>query len=105
MLLVYKLMAGGSAFFIVCYLIYKATQNRTLTFFDKPGSVEIFHVLIYLSLVILVVADFFVHKHDYFELGNAPEFYVVFSFAACAVLMLIAKIFRFFVKRSEDYYE
>lgn len=105
MMLIYKLLISGSVFFILCFLVYRVSRTRALSFFEKPGAVKIFHGLIYLSLVLLLGLDFVIHKHDYFELGNAPEFYAVFSVVACAVLMVIAKVFRFLLKRDEDYYE
>lgn len=105
MKLIYSLLISGSVFFILCLLVYRVSQTRTLTFFEKPGAVKIFHGLIYLSLLALLALDFAVHKHDYVELGNAPEFFAVFSVVACTVLMVIAKVFRFLLKRDEDYYE
>jgi hypothetical protein len=58
------------------------------------------------ALLLLLVLEFFVHKHPYFAWEEWFGFYGVFGFAACVVLVLAAKyILRPLVKREEDYYD
>lgn len=74
--------------------------------FDKPENVKKVLLLFFSTLVILLAIDFFVHKHAFFPWEEWPEFYAVFGFVACVVLVLTAKyILRPLVKRSEDYYD
>lgn len=54
----------------------------------------------------LILELFFYPKPDsslYFE--KIRFFYAWFGFASCALLVLIAKFFGIFLKRSEDYYD
>jgi Ni,Fe-hydrogenase I cytochrome b subunit len=74
--------------------------------FDKPGNMKILAWSFFLSLVLLLVLEFFVHKHTHFPSEEWPEFYCVFGFVAFVALVLSAKyILRTLVKRREDYYD
>lgn len=74
--------------------------------FDKPRNVKRLLGAFYGSLAILLIIDFFVHKHPYFAWETWPAFYAVFGFVACVVLVVAAKyILRPLVKRREDYYD
>ena len=76
-----------------------------LKIFDNPRNVKIFLRIFYLSLIVLLIADFFIHKHHGISLEAAPEFYAVYGFVSCVMLIFIAKILRLFIKRDEDYYD
>ncbi len=74
--------------------------------FDKPQNVKRLLVIFFSSLVGLLAGDFFVHKHAYFGWEDWPEFYAVFGFVACVVLVLVAKyVLRPLVMRDEEYYD
>jgi hypothetical protein len=55
----------------------------------------------------LFVGDFFVKKDTtHFAFERTSQFYAVYGFVACAVLVLLAKyVLRPLVMRREDYYE
>ncbi|MDZ7699150.1 MAG: hypothetical protein U5R49_20195 [Deltaproteobacteria bacterium] len=81
-------------------------QRSESHFFDKPRNVKRLLAAFYVSLALLLVVEFFVHKHPYFEWEAWPEFYAVYGFVACVVLVVAAKyILRPLVKRREDYYD
>lgn len=74
--------------------------------FDKPRNVKILLGCFFSSLVVLLILEFFVHKHPHFPWEGWLEFYAVFGFVACVVLVVAAKyILRPLVKRREDYYD
>ena len=74
--------------------------------FDKPENVTKVLKIFFSTLAVLLVIDFFLHKHTYFPWEEWPEFYAIFGFVACVVLVLAAKyILRPLVKHDEDYYE
>lgn len=74
--------------------------------FDKPRNVKILLRCFYASLLVLLIVELFVHKHSHFGWEAWPEFYAVYGFVACVVLVVAAKyILRPLVKRREDYYE
>jgi len=50
--------------------------------------------------------EIFVHKHAHFRCEEWPEFFCVYGFVACVVLVIVAKyILRPLVMRREDYYD
>ena len=74
--------------------------------FDKPRNVKILLRCFYASLLGLLIVELFVHKHPHFGWEAWPEFYAVYGFVACVVLVVAAKyILRPLVKRREDYYD
>ena len=74
--------------------------------FDKPKNVKILLRCFYCSLLVLLIIEFFLHKHPHFAWEGWPEFYAVYGFVACVVLVVVAKyILRPLVKRREDYYD
>jgi uncharacterized PurR-regulated membrane protein YhhQ (DUF165 family) len=77
---------------------------KELDFFDKPKNRKGVLRYFFLSLVLLILIDFFIHKHVEFPWEAAPAFYAVYGFTACVSLIFIAKLLRYFVKRDEDYY-
>ena len=80
-------------------------MKKELKFFDKPKHVKMFLGFFYASLLVLLIIDFFIHKHGEFPWEDAPNFFAVYGFVSCVLLIFIAKILRIFVKRDEDYYD
>lgn len=74
--------------------------------FDRPKNVKRLLRAFYLSLGVLLFVEPFIHKHPHFAWEEWPEFYAVFGFVACVVLVVAAKyILRPLVKRREAYYD
>jgi hypothetical protein len=74
--------------------------------FDNPKNVKILLGSFYVSLVVLLLIEFLLHKHPHFGWEAWPEFFAVYGFVACVVLVIVAKYFlRPLVKRDEDYYD
>ncbi len=74
--------------------------------FDKPQNVKRLLKIFYSVLVALLIIDFFIPKHGDFQWENFPEFYAVYGFVACVLLVLIAKyVLRPIVKKQENYYD
>ena len=75
-------------------------------FFDKPKNVKGLLWGFYILLVIILGAEFFIHKHVFFSWETYPFFYATFGFVAFVGLILVAKyILRPIIKRKEDYYD
>lgn len=80
--------------------------DRKTYLFDKPRNVNILLGCFFSSLVVLLILEFFVHKHPHFPWEGRLQFYAVYGFVACVVLVLAAKyILRPLMKRREDYYD
>jgi hypothetical protein len=61
----------------------------------------------YAVLALTVVVDFFLPRHHpHFFWDTIPGFSAVFGFIACILIIVVSKAFgRFWVARSEDYYD
>jgi hypothetical protein len=80
--------------------------NEENYLFDNPRNVNRLLACFFSSLVVLLIIDLFVHKHPHFPWEGWPEFFAVYGFVACVVLVIAAKyILRPLVKRREDYYD
>ena len=80
-------------------------MKKELKIFDKPKNVKRFLGIFYVSLVVLLIIDFFIHKHAEFPWEEAPDFFAVYGFVSCVLLIFIAKVLRRFIRRDENYYE
>jgi uncharacterized membrane protein len=70
---------------------------------------KLFWRLYVVCLVISLVLDLFwlyTHKfHYHFEFQYMPQFFALFGFIGCILLILIAKGLGFFIVVDEDYYQ
>lgn len=82
-----------------------AGQHDSDGFFDKPENISKMLKVFYVLCILLVVADFIVHRHIYHDWENIPAFYAIYGFVGCVVLVLIAKEMRKVLMRGENYYD
>ncbi len=80
-------------------------MKKELKIFDKPENVKRLLGIFYASLVVLLIVDFFIHKHSEFPWEDAPNFFAAYGFVSCVLLIFIAKILRIFIKKRETYYD
>ena len=80
-------------------------QDEKEYFFDKPENVKRVLKVFYAICILLVLADFVLHRHIGFDWEKIPAFYAIYGFIACVVLVIIAKEMRKVVMRKEDYYD
>lgn len=73
--------------------------------FDNPKNVERLLNGLYFICILLVIADFIIHRHTTMAWEKIPAFYAIYGFAACVVLVVLAKMMRKVVMRKEDYYD
>lgn len=74
-------------------------------FFDKPKNVKRLFMAFYMLCGLLVVADFFVDRHDYHPWERLLAFYPLYGFVGIVFLVYVAKLLRHIVMRPEDYYD
>lgn len=74
-------------------------------FFDKPKNVSRLLAVFYSLCGLLLVLDFFVHRHVAHPWEKLPGFYAIYGFVACVLLVLIAREMRKLVMRPEEYYD
>jgi cytochrome c oxidase subunit IV len=72
--------------------------------FDNPRNVERLLKGFYAICIILVIADFIIHRHTTMDWEKMPAFYAIYGFIACVVLVVVAKMMRKVIMRKENYY-
>ncbi len=80
-------------------------NNENIGWADNPVIRQRIRNVLYAVCGLLVVADFIVHRHVYMPLEKIPAFYALYGFAALVGVVILAKLLRKAVGRSEDYYE
>ncbi len=72
--------------------------------FDNPRNVKrVIHAL-YGVCAVSLLAELFIHRHVDHPWEALFGFYSLYGFAACVVLVLVAKEMRKVIMRKEDYY-
>lgn len=80
------------------------SKKKTHIFDDRKNVKRVIYGL-YAVCILSVIAEFFVHLHPEHPWENLFGFYSIYGFAACVVLVLIAKEMRKVLMRGEDYYD
>jgi len=73
-------------------------------FFDNPRNVKLVIYTLYGSCGVLMLLDFFVHRHIIHHWEGLLGFYSIYGFVGCTAIVLGSKLLRIFVQRGENYY-
>ena len=73
-------------------------------FWDKKANVDWLFRVLYAVSALLVIVDFFVHRHTEHPWEHLKAFYPLYGFVGIVLLVLLAKVLRRLVMRPEDYY-
>jgi Na+/melibiose symporter-like transporter len=72
---------------------------------DRAENVTLLYRALWVIGIVLLLVDFFPHKHEAFGFAEAFGFYAIYGFVGIVALILGAKALRRAVMRREDYYE
>jgi hypothetical protein len=82
-----------------------STNDKRKYWLDDPRNVnKVFWGLVTVC-ALLVVFDFFYHKHTYYDVESVIGYHGWYGFVSCWCLVIAAKQLRKLVKRDEDYYD
>ncbi len=82
-----------------------ADQKKKLHWLYRPENRRKLWWGFAVILAITVIAQIFVHVHDYFTVDGWFGFSAVYGFLACAGMVIFAKLLGLWLKRSENYYD
>lgn len=79
-------------------------MNFELKIFDQAKNVRRLLLGFYISLIVLLLAELFIHPHAAFPWEESFGFFAVYGFISCVLLIFLAKGLRLLVMRQENYY-
>ena len=71
----------------------------------KQGTVTGLIAALAAACAVALAADFVIHRHVSHPWEALPAFHALYGFAACVVLVLVAKEMRKAIRRRDDHYE
>jgi len=77
---------------------------KKLLWLDEAANVSILIKGLIVLCILLVVADFIIHRHAYFQFERWYGFYAISGFVAFTCIVLSAKLLRRVIGRDESYY-
>jgi len=80
-------------------------DKEKIHLFDRPKNVDRLLKGFYATCILLVLADFILHRHVGFDWEKIPAFYAIYGFVACVLLVVVAKRMRNVLMRKEGYYD
>ncbi|HEX9757035.1 MAG TPA: hypothetical protein VGB26_04455 [Nitrospiria bacterium] len=80
-------------------------MKKEFDFFDHPGNIKRIKRIFYLVLILLLVFEFFIHKHTTFPWESIPGFNALYGFLACVVIVFFSNALGYFLKKKEGYYD
>ena len=82
--------------------------NKSKNFFswlEDPKKAQILILIFVIFCVGLFFADFFYDRHPHFSADKVFGFYAIYGFLMFTFIIFASKVLRFFVIRSENFYE
>jgi hypothetical protein len=82
--------------------------KRIVLYIGDPANVNSLKKLGYLSLVLVFISDFFVHRdHAIYIWDKIPGWGAVYGFISCVVIILVSKFLghQGRIMQGEDYYD
>lgn len=71
----------------------------------RPETIRLLWKILIVVLAATVASELFIDHKAYFGIDGMFAFNAWFGFAACAALILFAKLLGVFLKRPDTYYE
>lgn len=80
-------------------------MRQECDFFDRPKTKKWLKIGFFAILILLVLADFVIHKHSLYSWEELPGSFAVYAFGSGVVIIIAAKILGLLFSRRGDYYD
>lgn len=80
-------------------------MNENKDLLERPQAVRVLWLLLWATCGLTVVMELFFERQPHFGIDGFFGFSAVLGFIACALLILMAKLLGFALKRKETYYD
>ncbi|UCG77618.1 MAG: hypothetical protein JSV21_08545 [Nitrospirota bacterium] len=74
-------------------------------YFERPGNIKKLWIALYVVCALTIVFELFIDRTPHFGIDRIFGFYALLGFVSCAILIIIAKVIGFILKKNEDYYD
>ena len=81
------------------------TEDPKRHIFDDPKNIRRVRRVLYTLCALSLGAEIFIDRHVDHPWEVLPGFYSLYGFAACVILVLVAKELRKVLMRGEEYYD
>ena len=71
----------------------------------RPGTIRLIWRYGFVVLAMLVLADFFLVPHPYFQIDGTFGFFSWYGLLTCIAMVIVAKALGVFIKRTDTYYD
>jgi hypothetical protein len=83
----------------------KPDSDQELHWLVRPKTIRLLWWLFSAILALTLIAQFYVHIHEYFTVDGWPGFYAIFGFLSCVAMVVFAKVLGFVLKRPDNFYD
>jgi purine-cytosine permease-like protein len=80
-------------------------KSSERSFFEREGTVRALILLVVLICTILMLIDFFFHRHGHFGFEQWYGFYALIGFFSYLFIVNAAKLLRKMIQRDSHYYD
>jgi len=71
----------------------------------RKENIRTLWIIFIATLLMTVIAGFFVHQHESFGIEDSFGFFAWYGFVTCVGMVVFAKLLGIFLKRPENYYD
>ena len=83
----------------------KFRSDKKIHYFDQPENINFVLRIFYFICALLILSDWFYHRHVMHAWEGLFGFYAGYGFLACVLLVVVAKQMRKALMRHENYYD
>ncbi|MEM1200648.1 MAG: hypothetical protein AAGI06_15210 [Pseudomonadota bacterium] len=70
----------------------------------RPDTIALLWKVLYGVLALTVLAQLFIYVKSYFVVDGWFGFGAAFGFISCVIMVVVARVLGYFLKRDQDYY-
>ncbi len=70
----------------------------------RPDTIALLWKVLYGVLALTVFAQLFIYVKSYFAVDGWFGFGAAFGFISCVIMVIVARVLGYFLKRDQDYY-
>lgn len=71
----------------------------------RPSTIKKLWVVFFIVLGLTLLAQAFVHIHEYFAIDEWFGFYAFYGFFSCVAMVIVAKLLGLVLKQPDDFYD